>query len=133
VHTLAENIIALVFVPKLSAQEDQSATQLAPELVYDSTTARASAAVNPKNQLPPVVEVTMVAIDENSAGRLAKGSALPDFGLSGKFVSGPGAAAKVKDDLNNLQQYLTSQRINFRVFTDSVILRTARWSSEQSN
>ena len=133
VHALADNVIALVLVPKLSAQEDQTATQLAPDLLYDSTTSKSAADINPKNQLPPVVQVTMVAIDETSAARLAAGSSIPEIGLGTKFASTPAAAAKVQDDLKSLQEYLTSRKINFRVFTDSVILRTARWSTEQSD
>jgi uncharacterized protein (TIGR02599 family) len=133
VHALADNVIALVIVPKLSAQEDQTATRLAPDLLYDSTKTKTAADINPKNQLPPVVQVTMVAIDENSAARLANGSSIPDLGLGTKFVTSPTAAAKVEDDLKNLQDYLVSRKINFRVFTESVILRTARWSTEQSD
>ncbi|PTY02920.1 prepilin-type cleavage/methylation domain-containing protein [Verrucomicrobia bacterium LW23] len=133
VHALADNVIALVFIPKLSVQDDATETRLAPTLVYDSTTAVTDAAVNPKHQLPPVVEVTMVAIDEASAARLAQGTTAPDVGLTGLFVAGPGAAARVRDDLRTLQERLTQRRIQFRVFTSDVVIRGARWSTEQSN
>ncbi|GAT32258.1 Verru_Chthon cassette protein C [Terrimicrobium sacchariphilum] len=133
VHILADNIIALVFVPKLSSQDDQTESRLAPELLYDSTDARTDASINPKNQLPPVVQVTMIAIDENSAARLTTGTSPPDFGLAGKFAFGSGAAAKVEQDLQDLQDHLAKQNINFRVFTANVVVRAARWSTEQSN
>ncbi|HSI86063.1 MAG: Verru_Chthon cassette protein C [Candidatus Methylacidiphilales bacterium] len=133
VHTLADNVIALVFIPKLSAQDEPTETKLAPTLVYDSTTKSSDATVNPRNQLPPVVEVTMVAIDEASATRLAQGSTAPDVGLTGLFIAGPTAATKFRTDLETLQTRLTAKRINFRVFTAAVVLRGARWSTEQRN
>ncbi|HSI87311.1 MAG TPA: Verru_Chthon cassette protein C [Candidatus Methylacidiphilales bacterium] len=133
VHSVADNVIALVMIPKLSVQDDSTQTMLAPTLIYDSTTSSSIAAINPKHQLPPVVEVTMVAIDEASAIRLAQGSTAPDVGLTGLFTSGPGAAAKFRTDLETLQARLTEKHINFRVFTSDVVIRGARWSTEQSN
>jgi uncharacterized protein (TIGR02599 family) len=93
VRVLAENIVALIIVPKLSKNDEDNlrqqqvtltpppAWQLCPWYIYDSTltanpgmTGTApgvnTATVNPKNQLPPVIQVTMVALDERSAKTL---------------------------------------------------------------
>jgi uncharacterized protein (TIGR02599 family) len=85
VRVLAENIVALVIMPKLSKSDEDnlrttnSPYQLCPYYIYDSSktsnpgisaTGSAVAPINPKNQLPPIVEVTMIAVDERSAKRL---------------------------------------------------------------
>jgi len=102
VRVLAENVIALVLMPKLSKNDEENLSsgagsptgtplpwQLCPWYIYDSTmslslppgspsiianpgvtTTTNTNYVNPKNQLPPVIEVTMVAIDERSAKKL---------------------------------------------------------------
>jgi uncharacterized protein (TIGR02599 family) len=77
--------------------------------------------------------VTMVAIDEASAVRIANGPTIPNLGLSSLFVSGPSAAANVTTDLQTLQTTLAQKKINFRVFTLNVVIHAARWSVEQSN
>ena len=85
VRVLAENIVALVIMPKLSKSDEDnlkaanSPYQLCPYYIYDSSltsnpgvsaTGSAAATINPKNQLPPIIQVTMVAVDERSAKRL---------------------------------------------------------------
>ncbi|RYD61249.1 MAG: prepilin-type N-terminal cleavage/methylation domain-containing protein, partial [Verrucomicrobiaceae bacterium] len=78
VKVLAENIVALVVLPRLSQAEElargRNKPVLSPKFDYDSTRTSnyqpvlspADPEINPKNQLPPVVQVVMVAIDEES-------------------------------------------------------------------
>ncbi len=77
VRVLAENIVALILLPKLSSQEDPKGTKLAPQYSYNSLTKNSDPAINSKNQLPPIVQVTMVAVDETSFARLQKGTRRP--------------------------------------------------------
>ena len=130
-RVLAENVIALVLLPKLAAGDVNNATQLSGSYSYDSTATNANATLNPKNQLPPVVNVTMVAIDENSASRLANryGASIPDLGLNGLFAD----AANLSRDLQQLEDKLTALGVNYRVFTADVPIRAAKWSQEQTN
>jgi uncharacterized protein (TIGR02599 family) len=131
-HTrvIAENVIALVFLPKLSPKEDPTGILLASEYGYNSTVAKSDASINSKNQLPPIVQVTMVAIDEASAARLANrhGTALPDFGLNHLFKS----AADMQTDMQTLEAQLTEQKINYRIFSTDVSIPGAKWSREQT-
>lgn len=107
-RVMAENIIALIIQPRLSAVDEASRgtnlwSMLAPEYTYDSTilptgatntgnggqppsltnapknpgafiTSTTNAAdasgIDPRNQLPPLITVTMVALDERSGQRL---------------------------------------------------------------
>jgi uncharacterized protein (TIGR02599 family) len=130
-HVLAENIIALVILPKLSQAEDSTGTALAPTYSYDSTATNANATINPKNQLPPVVEVAMVAIDEASAIRLAQvqGTTMPDFGQGGLFAN----ASTMETDLGKLQATLINQHVTFHVFTTNVAIKGAKWSRAETN
>ncbi|MEI6071371.1 MAG: Verru_Chthon cassette protein C [Verrucomicrobiae bacterium] len=130
VHVLAENVIALVLLPKLTPQEDTTGTTLSPNYTYDSTVKRATAAINSKNQLPPVVQMTVVAIDEVSANRLTDGdNADIATKLGGLFT----IASLYADDLATLEKYLVDKRINYRIFTTNISIKGAKWSREQIN
>ena len=140
VHVLAENIIAMVVLPKLSKSEDSSGIRLSPNFQYDSTfdtqaaNPTADPNLNPKNQLPPVVQVTLVAIDEASALRMldADWTAL-SAKVEGLFQD----ASQFDTDLrkqpggavdNSLESYLISHKLGYRIFTANVSLRGAKWS-----
>ena len=134
VHVLAENVIALVLLPKLTPQEDSTGTLLSPSYTYDSTVKRATAAINSKNQLPPVVQITMVAIDETSANRMtAADNADLQTELGKRFTGSDQSASQYADDLTKLEQYLVDKRINYRIFTTNVSIKGAKWSREQVN
>lgn len=134
-HLRAENVIAMILLPKLSVEDDATGTKLAPNYTYDSSPGSSTGGGNPpplsgdldqKNQLPPIVQVTLVAIDETSASRLAakNGTNPPDFNISSLFKN----AANYDQDLNTLQKTLASSRVNYRIFTADVAIRGARWS-----
>ena len=148
-RVLAENIIALVLLPKLTPN-DQTAGKyndgsLAPGYFYDSTgkgmTTTNDRNLNPKHQLPPVVQVTMVAVEETSFSRFqSNSSTMPAFGgLSSLFTTvgdtvnpqSPGCAK----DLQTLQTNLLAIKpaLTFRVFTTNVSLKGAKWSRDQAN
>lgn len=130
VHVLAENVIALVLLPRLTPQEDSTGTWLSPDYLYDSTIKRATAAINSKNQLPPVIQMTMVAIDETSANRM---TAADNTALQTKLGALFTDASQYAADLAKLEEYLVSQHINYRTFTTNVSIKGAKWSREQVN
>lgn len=128
-HVLAENVVALILLPRLSPQEDATGSALAPYYAYDSTCGGHS-----KNQLPPMVQVALVAIDEASAGRMtsADAAALQArieglFRDAGSFESDLRKTTSQADDAS-LEAALLVRKINYRIFTTNVILRGAKWS-----
>ena len=136
VHVLAENVIALVLLPKLSPADDPTGAKLAPTYAYDSTTDASSGdpSLNPKNQLPPIVQVTLVAIDEASAARMTNTDTANLTAELGTLFTD---ATQYDTDLKltpaasgnpSLANYLTSHKINYRIFTTNVSLRGAKWS-----
>lgn len=131
VHVLAENVIALIILPKLSPQEDPTGTKLARSYAYDSTEVKTDPVINPKNQLPPMVQVTLVALDERSAERVASGSTPPSLGLESLFQTrADGSARAFDDDLHTLETSLIENKLSYRVFTTNVSIRGARWSQD---
>ena len=141
-RALAENIVALIILPKLTPNDQLAGnptlginqyddTSLAPAYLYDSTATKADNYLNSKNQLPPVVQVTMVAVDETSFNRFQKDSTdLPTalFGSS-TFTNAQNYATELQQLQTNLQTY----KINYRVFTTNVSIKGAKWSRVQTN
>lgn len=142
VSILSENIIALVLLPMISKQDQATGnytdSSLAPAYLYDSTVSQANADLNTKNQLPPIVQVTMVAIDDISANRMSN-SARADLKtfLDGLFLlAGSASDATLPgyaQDLKTLEDYLVVHKINYRIFSSNVSLKAAKWSREQRN
>jgi uncharacterized protein (TIGR02599 family) len=151
-HVLAQNVIALVILPKLSKQDAATLTgissgdpdsALAPYYYYNSAITGevgTNKALNSRNQLPPVLQVTMVAIDDVSAARkMPKLSDAEDLvkntlGLSKRFL----VASKYHNDLDmhtpgttsdpSLEDLLIQNKINYRIFSTNVSIRGAKWS-----
>ena len=149
-RVLAENIVALVLLPKLTPS-DQAAGKyndgsLAPGYLYDSTTTGESktgkldANLNTRNQLPPVIQITMVAVEETSFSRFQKAATtMPALGLSSLFTTvgdtaDPAKAGYAKD-LQTLQTNLVTSKppLTYRVFSTNVSIKGAKWSREQAN
>jgi len=147
-HVLAENVIALILLPKLSPSDWASnsshsntyyAYSLASNYVYDSSinqnsnsaSAQDKACLNTHNQLPPVVQVTLIAVDETTAVRfpVPYSNLASTFSASNWFTN----AANFQSDLSNCQSYLSTNNFNFRVFTTDVMIRGAKWSISQTN
>ncbi len=178
VRVLAENIIALVILPRLTPLDERlrkeaakdptsgvnkNRLQLTPNYEYHSKQLsnyagtpgfsyatekkRLDAEINPRNQLPPVLQVVMVAIDENSSQRLAEANATTgDLGLKTllKDTSGTGnlftdsALLEAKNgdekqgDLAKLEEQLIAAHVSYRIFSSNVAIRGAKWSRAQA-
>lgn len=132
VQIAAENIIALILLPKLSALDEASGhyspDALAPTYLYDSTSRQADPNLNPRNQLPPVVQVTMIAIDEASAARLGEnGLQSIRSELADRFKT----ASEYEKDMTEVTSFLTSLKVSYQIFTTNISLKNAKWSHEQ--
>jgi uncharacterized protein (TIGR02599 family) len=159
VHVLAENVVALVLLPKLSPQDEEAlqtkptpldkGTKLAPNYLYDSTSEGAAVsasgsdkgALNSKNQLPPIVQVTMVALDEVSAARLAtqidpgNSGTMPDLGWENLFQRAENYKKDLvidpDDSFQSLEEALIANKLSYRIFTTEISIKAAKWSREQ--
>ncbi len=129
-RVLAENIVALVLLPKLSAEADPTGARLTPNYLYSSTVSNSDPEVNSMHQLPPIVQVTMVAIDEKSAARMTDGQA---SSLRTKVNGLFGSASSYSADLASLEDFLSGENLSYRVFQSDVNIPGAKWSNEQTN
>ena len=134
VHLLADNIIALIILPRNSLG-DSSSARLTTDYEYD-TRALTGTPPTPLNQLPPIVEVVMVAIDEASASRLAHSAVAGTqpseitTALAGLFQK-PSTTASISDDqltadIKTLGDRLSGSHIRFLVFQTNVPLRGSK-------
>jgi uncharacterized protein (TIGR02599 family) len=125
-HQLAENVIALVVLPKLAAGTPITNDNM---YTYDS---RASGSgteqANTQHQLPPLVEIVLVTIDEASASRLENGSAAPDFGV-GILFQDSSSIESMEADLQTLEITLKNLKVNYRIFRTTVTLEASKWSA----
>jgi uncharacterized protein (TIGR02599 family) len=178
-RVLAENILALILIPKLSKGDEDARVangaypNLTPGYIYDSTLTLNPGpggltpgpgsgsidlgGINPKNQLPPIISVTMIAVDERSAIRMNEKS--PDTPLMGmdaaagrmsytynanyqdtnslftdpkKLEDDPVTNAAGDGDIYKFEQILTNEKLTYRVFTTNVTIRGAKWSRAQT-
>ncbi|MEQ1859899.1 MAG: prepilin-type N-terminal cleavage/methylation domain-containing protein [Chthoniobacteraceae bacterium] len=172
VRVVSENIIALLIIPRLSRNDelarqndpnlkfngaDDDRIVLSPTYFFDSalnttrllpnkplTASERPEDVNPKNQLPPTVQVVIVALDETSARNLdedptTKGKPGFDLKLEEIFKR----SLRLEDDrttdkpsdgeLSELEAKLIAKRLAYRIFNTTVIIRGAKWSRAQSS
>ena len=120
-HLVAENVVAFVVLPKLPDEPPVPLDSLAPDYEYDSR-ALWTTGTQPvqMHQLPPLVRILLVAIDETSASRN------PDLGSA--FQALFKDPKKFDDDLAVVEAELRSKRANYRVFQTEIPIRAAKWS-----
>ncbi len=149
VRALADNVVALIFLPRLARADEDSqrskkaSSVLAPHYRYDSTQSAKDPVLNPKHQLPPIVQVVMVAIDEPSAQRLAQDSAGKEgqgldyadlFTKPELLEDDPKTTTLGDGDLWKFTAMLANKyRVTSRVFSTNVSIRGAKWSRSQEN
>ena len=157
-RVLAEDVLLLIFRPRLSATDEKAAAAymgtgytpstdlnsvLCPNYQYDSrawmsgypTSTRVRAANYPDkrvllmcNQSPPIVDVAMVCADPQSLVRFGRTSTTPPTAI-------PTAAglfsdsSKMEKDLTTYAQRLSDARIHFHIMRNSVEIESARWSN----
>jgi uncharacterized protein (TIGR02599 family) len=145
---VAENILCLIISPQNSATSVNqtggttgNAFDIAPMFAYDSTlvtnpgvTKKSSGTQGTRHLLPPILKVSMVALDHLAGEQLSFNDALRQElvgAVGGLFQN----ATNLKDDLEGtpdtpgtLKQLLITKRLNFRIFTTSIALKQSRWS-----
>lgn len=140
---VADNIVLLVVSPRLAEQDvtsgttssTQSSTQvvrIAPNYSYNSvpTSPITLPQKEWEHQLPPLVELTMVAIDAATADKLSL------LGNSGEAPLGdvltPDLFVRAVDrvnDLRKLEKKFIDKKINYRIFSTTVVIRASKWGA----
>ncbi len=134
---LAENVILLRAWPKLKDPldpDDPESDSLTGNYSYNS---RTDSTTSPQpltaNQMPPLIDLTMVAIDESSAQRIDSGESKPEqitAALEDLFETSTREAHEA--DLAKLEKRLLDSKppIAFRVFRTSLPIEESKWSRD---
>lgn len=130
---IAENIVALIISPRSPTPPGSTGGNdydVAPQYYYDSrcflVNSNDPQAKATRHQLPPTVNVTMVALDEKSADLYESPAHSTSDLVDAKWFQ------DVKDyetDLKALTDHLVALRMSFQVFSTAVSIRAAKWSS----
>ncbi len=127
---IAENVIYLAIWPRKSPADDPQGAALTGTngFSYNSRLdAGLSAQPVTAHQMPPVVQVTMVVLDEASAARACLTSTPPSAistASAGLFTTAK--ADNFEHDLKELQARLVGARLNFRVFSALIAIRESK-------
>jgi uncharacterized protein (TIGR02599 family) len=128
---VAENILALVISPRVTKADadltGRQPTWIAPAYAYDSQNTDGASSSNPQGTqhlLPPMLQVTLVAVDEASAARLAEEGASATLVPTGAFKS----YSAFESDMAALETALIALKANYRVFSTTVALRNSKWN-----
>jgi uncharacterized protein (TIGR02599 family) len=125
---IADNVIYLMVWPRRSPVEDVEGGDLTGDFSYDT---RTGAFDDPQpetgHQLPPVVQLTIVALDEASAARVCTTSSPPAV-VSGAFAGlfENASQTQFELDLATLESRLAGANLGFRVFTTLVPIRESK-------
>jgi len=132
-RVLAENVIALIVSPRNATQsrQGQRVFELAPFYSYDSADPSKAEGQPPETQnlLPPLVDLTIVAISEVSASRLQdrwEEKEPPELAFDKNWFT---ETTRYYADLRALEQQLQVNNVEYRVFTSLVKLRSSQFSN----
>lgn len=127
---IGENIIALALLPKRAPLEETALGPLTPNFSYDSKAgALSDPQANTANQLPPMLEVLMIVINETSAARLAAAhGATPPPAIVNALANRLTDPAQLTTDLEAIADDLNAANIQHRVFRTTIAINASRWS-----
>ncbi|MFO1485578.1 MAG: Verru_Chthon cassette protein C [Verrucomicrobiaceae bacterium] len=142
---IAENILALVISPQVETTGNAGAKpySIAPNYLYDSTlkvnpgaSPGSSSSQGTQHLLPPLLKVTMIALDERSGEFLSRSendSMRKEVlqTVAGLFLNAASFDTELTGDdgkAGTVVALLLENKLNYRVFTTTIALRQARWS-----
>ena len=137
-RVVADNIIAMILHPREADEKrDASKQEIAPDYHFDSRRfqwgGKGATATATRHQLPPVIDVSFIAVDEVSFNKFCTRegikSADDDPGLVTKDMF-----KKVQDfqkDLKALEEILKKKQLDYRVFNTSLRIRESKWVDKE--
>lgn len=138
---VGENILALVIQPVWPDPNDDTGvdTSAAPQYIYDTRRHQwpesSALAERTRHQLPPMVRLTLVALDERDWSRLdntqadALAAELRALVNSGLFTT----ASAYEADVRRLETELVNRRLGFRIFSTAVQIPAAKLMSTRES
>jgi uncharacterized protein (TIGR02599 family) len=136
-NPLAENILAIIISPRdslesASGSRSQNYSEIASGYSYNSNDPNRMDDPDDEfssftQQVPPLIRLTMIAIDETAAVQHENGSNIPAeiYGdIGSRFMETQNFAT----DIEAVSAALNREKINHKVFSTLVLLRSAKWT-----
>jgi uncharacterized protein (TIGR02599 family) len=137
-HAMAENVVLLCFLPMVAPEvaqnppggaADGTSLDIAPNYIYDSAPPTSGTPPVSMNQLPPMVFVEMIAVDETSfsayQARRSNPSSVPsDLGIdsgSGSILTDATYSTR-QSDIETVTNALQAAHLKYRTFSTIVPL-----------
>lgn len=137
-RVVAENICGMILHPREPDEKrEASVDELAPDYVYDSRRFQWDGsnklATRSRHQLPPVIDVTFIAVDEGSFNTYCQRegikSADQDPELIGKDYFK--VAKDFRKDLEKVELALKEKKLDYRIFNTSIRIRESKWTDKE--
>lgn len=142
---IAENILTLVISPRIETNVAASGGNTEPyaiarqyefdsALVTNPGSASGSTPQGTQHQMPPLLKVTMVALDQRGGETLSSNNTLRQKVLSEASALFTNASDYDSDlegtseEPGKLKKILLDNKLDYRVFTTTIALKQARWS-----
>ena len=137
VRPVAENIIAMIILPR----ESESSTtgkrveDLAPDYLYDTrrwqwSSATGVLARKTRHQLPPIMDVSFIAVDETSFATYVTRTGIKNLEDDPKLISDEifNKAINLTKDFEEIETKLKALGLEYRIFSTTIRLRESKWT-----
>ena len=137
-RVVAENIVGMILHPREADEKRETEKdELAPDYHFCSRRFQwggsGSAASRTRHQLPPVIDVTFIAVDETSfnsfVARDGIKSAEDDPQLVDKELFK--RARDFRKDLRTVEDRLKEKKLDYRIFNTSLRIRESKWTENE--
>jgi uncharacterized protein (TIGR02599 family) len=136
-RVVADNIVAMILHPREADEKnDTTAVEIAPDYHFDSRRfqwgGKGDIATRTKHQLPPVIDVTFVAVDEVSFNGFCMREGIKSADDDPEFLD-KDMFKKQQDfqkDLKTLKDKLVSKKLDYRIFNTSLRIRESKWTDK---
>lgn len=141
-RVVAENIVAMILRPREPDEKHEESSsgagsELAPDYHFDSRRfqwgGKNDIATRTRHQLPPVIDVTFVAVDEVSFNAYCSKEGVKSADDDPTLVE-KDLFMKTKDfrkDLTSLETNLKSKQLEYRIFNTSLRIRESKWVDKE--
>ena len=137
-RVVAENIVAMIIHPRESDEKRESGKdELAPDYHFCSRRFQwgggGDLATRTRHQLPPVIDVTFLAVDEVSFNAFAVREGIKSADDDPQLVEKDlfKETKNFRKDLKSLEDLLLGKKLEYRVFNTSLRIRESKWTDRE--
>ena len=134
---IAENIVAMIIQPREATGDSttKKPEDLSPAYLYDTrrwqwSSPKATEAAKTRHQLPPIMDVSFIAMDEASFAQYASRTNIIDVSGDPKLVSDElfVSGVKLTKDFEEIEKKLLALKLDYRIFSSTIRLRESKWT-----